>query len=104
MYGKKQIDAIEESRKGFEGLFVDRVLKLVGVKRRMYFLLCFITEGRERRGNLRKLRKFTDLECHSEIDLSSKDGRRASGITCTDSQDGDDCRSVEAFVAVLYLA
>lgn len=34
-YSRKQVEAIEGCRKKFEGLFVDKVLKLVGIKKRM---------------------------------------------------------------------
>lgn len=34
-YSRKQVEAIEGYRKQFEGLFVDKVLKLIGIKKRM---------------------------------------------------------------------
>jgi len=36
VYARKQVEEIEGCRRRFEGLFVDRVLKLVGVKRREF--------------------------------------------------------------------
>lgn len=42
VYTKKQVDEIEGCRRKFEGLFVDKVLKLVGVKRRELFSTTFL--------------------------------------------------------------